>query len=252
MTNILNCLYPVGSPYKPLKKKMSLRPPQPKTKCNQNLVPTPFQTVSLALPNLAEIPADTFSRDEDQDSNVNNKNNVNNNNNTTRRRSKRIQNRSNSNKNNTTNDRTDIICDIISCHHPTKHQKHKSKKKKKSPKAATKSNTETKPTAEDKKEQVEVIELMDDEVTESESSDDDGEPKLPGHDWGDGTSDQLKKLIKNVELTVLKRVDIIKDGFKQNGWYLYIDVDNDDADKYWVCRSTENYKPKVCVESLNL
>ena len=252
MTNIL---FPVGSPFKP-SNKMSKR-----NDGNNNMLPTPFQTVSLSLPDLAEINENGYNKNTNHNKSDGNNFNENNSSNYSNhnhcRRSKRIQNKTSNNELN--NNHSDIICDIPSCDHPKKHSK--SKQKKNSPKPNLKQvkdkNTKTKNkkkisntnpnTCNTSKSSGSKEELDEDDIDDEETeSEDDGQNLiLLGHEWGDNTDLASKRLIKHVESKILKRVDIIKDGFKQNTWYIYVDVDANDEDKMWVNRSTENYKPKV-------
>ena len=73
------------------------------------------------------------------------------------------------------------------------------------------------------------------------------ELSLVGHSWGAHTDIDSKRTIKALESGVLKRVEVRKGkAFVQNQWYVYIDVDAEQVDKVWVCRSKFTYYAKVC------
>lgn len=83
------------------------------------------------------------------------------------------------------------------------------------------------------------------------SGDGAGNLSLVGHDWGCQTDIDSKRTIKALESTVLKRVEVSKGkAFVQNQWYVYIDVDADEVDKVWVCRSKFTYSAKVGIISM--
>ena len=272
----MSILFPVGSPF----KKMSLSSCKSQNNkitgnkhnksCNNtNLNPTPFETVSLSLPDLTENNESSSKKKKhnNHNSNVDKYNNSNN----SRRRSSRLQNKTSKQKPTANNNaHSDIICDITTCHHPNKkhkvqHKKNiKQKNNKDSPKPNDKNTTNTKKTQNKRKAVCDKEEMdhdddnshndndinnnndnIDDEETESEDDGDD--LYLLGHEWGDNTDLSSKRLIKELESKILKRVDIINDGFKQNAWYMYVDVDANDKDKIWVNRSKEHYKPKICI-----
>ncbi len=66
-----------------------------------------------------------------------------------------------------------------------------------------------------------------------------------GYKWSNNTKTKSKILIKQLILNELNSVDIEKDGFKRNEWYIYIDIDNNNIDKIWITQAHYDYETKV-------